>query len=551
MQTMKTWLKDKIWAVLKKENKALHIKDISEFFPGIPESTVRWRLNENVGSLFERLWEGFYILRWEKWTVWLIEWDARNLKGIVSDSSVDLLIADHPWEDKKAHTGWTKQFADDYDCFKYDVVRDIDKNSDTFWQVIGSSDFKEKARVMKEGAFLIEILPEKNATNRKYLRDIEDAAEAEGLEYFCEVPITWWNSNIGRKEKNISSVYFFTKGKARKLKIYSEYLSGLSKKWVLKYFDYKKQATDFFKVYYETLAISNLDKAFNEYLEKWELPSFKRTKKIIDETKLLQERFDNLLNKSVSDIDNPSLEWFAAQIAKNEMIIDDFKKAFEEFSTFLKEPTAFKSWTKKILPEFFKWENALDIRYQSQKPLNVYMDMILLTTNEWENIVEQYARSFVWWEATIELWENWYGWRNYLWFELEWEIVKEAKDYLSKKYSWVKLLTKDDFFSESWLAPVDVTEELNMVINKLNSDLNWIVSIITNNAKATGWLEAKNFQEGSVITLKVNTNKEYTLDIKASVNNVFELYKDWKVFKTSKQEARLDDLLIGIYNTFR
>jgi hypothetical protein len=33
-------------------------------------------------------------------------------------------------------------------------------------------------------------LPEKNANNKSYLREIEDAAESEGFEYFAEVPLT-------------------------------------------------------------------------------------------------------------------------------------------------------------------------------------------------------------------------------------------------------------------------------------------------------------------------------------------------------------------------
>jgi hypothetical protein len=55
-----------------------------------------------------------------------------------------------------------------------------------------------------------------------------------------------------------------------------------------------------------------------------------------------------------------------------------------------------------------------------------------------------------------------------------------------------------------------------------------------------------------VLRCNVNTNKEYELTIKAKpTENIFELYKDGILFKSSKVGARVDDLLIGIYNTFR
>lgn len=231
----KTPLKDKIAATMLEADRPLHIKEIAENFEGIPESTIRGRLNENVGKDFQRVGKGIYILRWEKWTIGLINSDARDLTSHFEDNSVDLLIADHPWEDSKSHTGWSRSFASSYDCFKY-----------------SKEDFEKKYATLKEGGFLVEFLPEKNANNKQYLRDIEDFAEKSGFRYFAEVNVSWGNSNIGRKKKYISTAYFFTKWEPRKLKVWDEKISKKIKNWDFNSLK-KEHLVDFKKIYSEVL----------------------------------------------------------------------------------------------------------------------------------------------------------------------------------------------------------------------------------------------------------------------------------------------------------
>ena len=132
----------------------------------------------------------------------LIEGDGRNL-SILNDSSVDCILTDHPWLDKKSNKGGDRNFAT-YDCFKYTL-----------------DDFKEKARVLKDGCFLVEILPAENENNYDYLYQIKKYAEQCGLLYYSKV--TWkkgdFVSNTGRKSKNTQDVMVFSKGKARNLRI--------------------------------------------------------------------------------------------------------------------------------------------------------------------------------------------------------------------------------------------------------------------------------------------------------------------------------------------
>jgi len=135
---------------------------------------------------------------------------------------IDCILTDHPWLDKKSNKGGDRAFAE-YDCFKYTL-----------------QDFKEKARVLKDGCFLVEILPAENENNYKYLYEIKQYAEQCGLLYYSKV--TWkkgtFVSNTGRKAKNSQDVMIFSKGKARNMRLdvkrtqqlgYNNFMSGTAK----------------------------------------------------------------------------------------------------------------------------------------------------------------------------------------------------------------------------------------------------------------------------------------------------------------------------------
>jgi len=151
---------------------------------------------------FKRVCKGIYMLVGEKSASLLIEGDGRKLDEI-EDGSIDCIITDHPWEDKKAHrSGNQKSFAD-YNTFEYKL-----------------EDFKQKARVLKDGAYLCEFLPIESATNWKYLEEIKHMAEDCGLQYYTQC--IWRNApegtiNTGKTTKGVQQLLIFTKGKPRKL----------------------------------------------------------------------------------------------------------------------------------------------------------------------------------------------------------------------------------------------------------------------------------------------------------------------------------------------
>ena len=167
-----------------------------------PKETVRARIYDNLGVKFERVAKGLYKTIEGDESCVVIEGDGRDL-SMLGDASIDCILTDHPWLDKKSNKGGDRNFAT-YDCFRYTL-----------------DDFKEKARVLKDGCFLVEILPAENENNYDYLYQIKKYAEQCGLLYYSKV--TWkkgnFVSNTGRKSKNTQDVMIFSKGKARSLRI--------------------------------------------------------------------------------------------------------------------------------------------------------------------------------------------------------------------------------------------------------------------------------------------------------------------------------------------
>lgn len=166
-----------------------------------PRETVRARIYDNLGVKFERIAKGVYKTLDSENACILIEGDGRDL-SMLADDSIDCIFTDHPWLDLKSNKGGTRAFAN-YECFKYTL-----------------EDFKEKARVLKDGCFLVEILPAENENNYEYLYQIKQYAKEAGFIYYSKVP---WKkgtfvSNTGRKAKNTQDVMIFSKGKARSMR---------------------------------------------------------------------------------------------------------------------------------------------------------------------------------------------------------------------------------------------------------------------------------------------------------------------------------------------
>ena len=161
--------------------------------------SIRARVYEAVDKgVLKKIAKGVY----QNNSCLLIQGDGRDL-SFLGDGSIDAIITDHPYDIKAANNGGDRHFAT-YDCFTYT-----------------QSDFDEKARVLKDGAFLVEFLPEESALNYEYLYEIKKMAEKAGFKYYAKV--AWkkgsFISNCGRKSKNTEDVMIFSKGEPRALRV--------------------------------------------------------------------------------------------------------------------------------------------------------------------------------------------------------------------------------------------------------------------------------------------------------------------------------------------
>lgn len=184
-----------------KQKESFTLSEAYQMNCGKPHETIRARIYENLGIRFERIAKGIYKTLDSEETCILLEGDGRDL-FMLEDNSIDCIFTDHPWLDLKSNKGGTRAFAE-YDCFKYTL-----------------EDFREKARVLKDGCFLVEILPAENENNYEYLYQIKQYAKEAGFIYYSKVP---WKkgsfvSNTGRKAKNTQDVMIFSKGKARNMR---------------------------------------------------------------------------------------------------------------------------------------------------------------------------------------------------------------------------------------------------------------------------------------------------------------------------------------------
>ena len=117
----------------------------------VNNESIRARIYEGVErGIFTKVARGVYKvqsqLEGRESTCLLINGDGRDL-SMIEDNSIDGIVTDHPYLLTKQLKGGNRNFAT-YELFRYE-----------------NNDFKEKQRVLKEGAFLVEFLPEESELN--------------------------------------------------------------------------------------------------------------------------------------------------------------------------------------------------------------------------------------------------------------------------------------------------------------------------------------------------------------------------------------------------
>lgn len=202
MNLFQYFLDDEKFTIQEATNLVKNIKNMD-----VNNESIRARIYEGVDKgLFKKITRGVYKvssqINGKPNNCLLINGDGRDL-SMIEDNSIDGIITDHPYDLNKALTGGNRKFAS-YELFKYN-----------------QKDFNEKQRVLKDGAFMVEFLPEESEINFEYLYQIKQMAINSGFKYFAKVP---WKkgefiANTGRKSKNTEDVMIFSKGKPRALKL--------------------------------------------------------------------------------------------------------------------------------------------------------------------------------------------------------------------------------------------------------------------------------------------------------------------------------------------
>ena len=202
MNLFEYFLDDENFSIQDATHLVKNVRNIS-----VNNESIRARIDEGVEKgIFTRISRGVYKVTSQldknKSTCLLINGDGRDL-SMLKDESIDGIITDHPYDLQQALTGGNRKFAT-FELFRYE-----------------NKDFKEKQRVLKNGAFLVEFLPEESEINFDYLYEIKKMAQENGFKYFAKVSWKKGNfvSNTGRKSKNAEDVMIFSKGEPRTLKI--------------------------------------------------------------------------------------------------------------------------------------------------------------------------------------------------------------------------------------------------------------------------------------------------------------------------------------------
>jgi len=164
-----------------------------------PHNSIRRAIYEQP-ERFKSIAKGVFMLVGEQSVSLIIEGDGRSL-DMVEDGAIDCIITDHPWDNPKSNKGGNRDFAD-YDTFRYT-----------------QEDFDAKARVLKDGAYLVEFLPVESEANWRYLTSVKEMAYAAGFRLYatCLWRKAWGGVNTGRTTKGVEQVVIFSKGAPRRL----------------------------------------------------------------------------------------------------------------------------------------------------------------------------------------------------------------------------------------------------------------------------------------------------------------------------------------------
>ena len=195
-------LKKRLWEFLK-ERKSL--VEIYSNFEDEKESTIRGRLNENVGRCFERIGRGIYIATFGEIQAVIINGDSREELKKIEDESIDQIIMDFPYNilDKQMQTGTTRK-------------RNLRKGWLFQTEDLDEEYYSELLRILKPGGHMFSFMPASASDTHEYLENQIKIAKKCGWTYNRQW--VWDKKHMGmgyRGRARHELIYFFSKGKRR------------------------------------------------------------------------------------------------------------------------------------------------------------------------------------------------------------------------------------------------------------------------------------------------------------------------------------------------
>lgn len=184
-------------------NNPSSLQEIYLEFPHEKGTTIRGRLNENVGRCFKRIKRGVYLAKKGDAQALIIEGDAWKEIKEIEDNSIDAIITDSPYSclNHNLKRGTTKKRLGKW-SFK---IKDIDKKL-----------LIEMRRVLKRGGHFFTFLPSDSKDtldyNNKFIRDARIVGFDFNKRFIWDKQVMGMGYN-GRNR--YEQIIFFSKGKRR------------------------------------------------------------------------------------------------------------------------------------------------------------------------------------------------------------------------------------------------------------------------------------------------------------------------------------------------
>jgi site-specific DNA-methyltransferase (adenine-specific) len=194
-------LRLRLWDFLKEKKTLMEIYEAFEE----KDSTIRGRLNENIGVCFKRLGRGIYIATDGDVQAIIINGDTWEVLDDLEESSIDCIIMDSPYGVLDQQMSWgTTRKRNLNGGWKF-ATKDLDE-----------AIYGKLLRILKPGGHMFSFMPSSKRDTHEYIENQIQLAKKSGWTFNSQ----WiWDKKMmgmgynGRSRHEL--IHFFSKGKRR------------------------------------------------------------------------------------------------------------------------------------------------------------------------------------------------------------------------------------------------------------------------------------------------------------------------------------------------